>query len=54
MKNPFVETITNVVSAVKWYLVLLGLLLWGYTCAFYMLFRRDDVLVLPPPLHHLG
>lgn len=36
--NPYVETIVHVVGAVKMYLVLLALLLWGYACAFYVLY----------------
>lgn len=38
MDNPFVEIIVHTVSAVKFYLVILGMLLWAYTCAFYMLY----------------
>jgi hypothetical protein len=36
--NPFVETILHVAGAAKWYLVVLGVVLWAYACAFLMLY----------------
>ncbi len=50
-KNPFIDTLTVVIEDVKWFLLLLGLTLWGYACAFYILFRHDqqhEVLPLHP------
>eukprot|EP00884_Botryococcus_braunii_P020993 jgi/Botrbrau1/7578/Bobra.0159s0027.1 len=36
--NPFVETIRESVKYVKWFIVLLFFLLWGFASAFYILF----------------
>ncbi|KAK9858035.1 hypothetical protein WJX84_009559 [Apatococcus fuscideae] len=41
-KNPFIDTLTVVIEDVKWFLFLLVLTLWGFACAFYILFRHDQ------------
>ena len=41
-QNPFIDTLTVVINDVKWFLFLLVLTLWGFACAFYILFRHDQ------------
>lgn len=41
-KNPFMDTLRAVIQDVKWFLFLLVLTVWGFTCAFYILFRQDQ------------
>lgn len=41
-KNPFMDTLKAVIQDVKWFLFLLVLTVWGFTCAFYILFRQDQ------------
>lgn len=41
-KNPFMDTLKAVLQDVKWFLFLLVLTVWGFTCAFYILFRQDQ------------
>lgn len=41
-KNPFMDTLRAVIQDVKWFLFLLVLTVWGFTCAFYILFRKDQ------------
>jgi len=41
-KNPFMETLRAVINDVKWFLALLLLTLWGFSCSFYILFRKDQ------------
>lgn len=45
MGNPFVETIRESFVYVRWFLLLLLLLLWGFAVAFYVLFANDPMLV---------
>eukprot|EP00884_Botryococcus_braunii_P016377 jgi/Botrbrau1/3422/Bobra.139_1s0003.1 len=42
--NPFVETIRESINFVKWFLILLLLLLWGFASGFYVLFGNDPML----------
>ena len=51
-KNPFIDTLTVVIEDVKWFLFLLVLTLWGFACAFYILFRHDQQheVIGPPTL----
>ena len=41
-KNPFMDTLRAVIQDVKWFLFLLILTVGGFTCAFYILFRKDQ------------
>lgn len=41
-KNPFMDTLRAVIQDVKWFLFLLVLTVWGFTCSFYILFRQDQ------------
>lgn len=36
------DTLRAVIADVKWFLLLLVLTVWGFTCSFYILFRRDQ------------
>ena len=36
------DTLRAVIQDVKWFLFLLVLTVWGFTCAFYILFRQDQ------------
>ena len=36
------ETLRSVINQVKWFLFLLLLTVWGFACAFYILFRKDQ------------
>lgn len=36
------DTLKAVIQDVKWFLFLLVLTVWGFTCAFYILFRQDQ------------
>jgi len=41
-KNPFLDTLKTVVVDIRFFLFLLLLTVWGFACAFYILFRRDQ------------
>lgn len=41
-KNPFLDTLKAVVIDIRFFLFLLLLTVWGFACAFYILFRRDQ------------
>ena len=41
-EQPFMETLRSVCDQVKWFLFLLLLTVWGFACAFYILFRKDQ------------
>ena len=36
------DTLRAVIQDVKWFLFLLVLTVWGFTCSFYILFRQDQ------------
>ena len=39
------------IADVKWFLLLLVLTVWGFTCSFYILFRRDQQYEVCQPWH---
>ena len=41
-KNPFLDTLKAVVIDIRFFLFLLLLTVWGFACAFYILFRNDQ------------
>jgi len=62
-KNPFLDTLKAVVIDIRFFLFLLLLTVWGFACAFYILFRRDQSKhvrpcylspALLPPSQHLS
>ena len=41
-KNPFVDTIAAVITDTRWFFGLLLLTMFGFSMAFYILFRKDQ------------
>ena len=41
-KNPFLDTLKAVVIDIRFFLFLLLLTVWGFACAFFILFRNDQ------------